>query len=65
MNSGRSGVLFDAGNVQDLIEKIESLYLNETNRKYIGDKAREYAVNHYSIEALGPKYIEYYQSLVQ
>lgn len=64
LNSGKSGVLFDAGNVQDLIEKIESLYLNETNRKYIGDKAREYAVNHYSIEALGPKYIEYYQSLV-
>jgi len=65
VNKGQSGVLFETGNVQDLIEKIESLYLNETDRKYIGGKARVYAVNNFSIEALGPKYIEYYQSLVQ
>ena len=65
VNKGQAGVLFDTGNVQDLIEKIESLYLNETGRRYIGDKARDYAVNNFSIEALGPKYIEYYQSLVQ
>ena len=63
VNKGQGGVLFDTGNVQDLIEKIESLYLNENDRKYIGVKARDYAVNNFSIEALGPKYIEYYQSL--
>ena len=65
VNKGQAGVLFETGNVHDLIEKIESLYLNETCRKHIGEKAREnYAVNHFSIEALSPKYIEYYQSLV-
>ena len=64
LNDGQCGTLFDTGNVKDLIEKIEFLYLNEILRKEMADKAREYAVNNYSIDALSPKYIEYYKSII-
>ena len=64
LNDGQCGTLFDTGNVKDLIEKIEFLYLNEILRKEMADKAREYAVNNYSINALSPKYIEYYKSII-
>jgi len=64
VNFGHAGMLFEVGNVEELFEKIESLYLDVSKRKSIGKKAREHVVKNYSMEALGPKYIEYYQSIM-
>ena len=64
VNMGNAGILFEVGNVEELFEKIESLYLDVSKRKSIGKKAREHVVKNYSMEALGPKYIEYYQSIM-
>ena len=63
VNNGKAGILFQPGNFEDLIEKIELLYLHDDNRISIGKKAREHVVNNFSIEVLGPTYIKYYQSL--
>ena len=64
LNDGKAGILFDPGNVEDLNDKIEFLYLNDSKRKYYAEKAREHVVNNYSIEILGPKYLSYYKSLI-
>tara|TARA_B100000945_G_C20399815_1_gene606724 strand:- start:202 stop:1392 length:1191 start_codon:yes stop_codon:yes gene_type:complete len=63
VNNGEAGILFQPGNFEDLTEKIELLYLNDYNKNNVGKKAREYVVKNFSLEVLGPKYINYYQSL--
>ena len=64
LNNGKAGILFKPGNIGDLTEKIEFLFLNDNKRKDYANKAREHVVNNYSIEVLGPKYEGYYQSLM-
>tara|TARA_B100000519_G_scaffold135943_1_gene117596 strand:+ start:2696 stop:3772 length:1077 start_codon:yes stop_codon:yes gene_type:complete len=64
VNMGHAGILFKVGNVEDLIDKIEFMYLNVSQRKSIGHKGRKHVVENYSMEALGQKYIEYYQSII-
>ena len=63
LNNGNAGILFEPGNFEDLIEKIEFLILNKNERKYLGKKARAHIFDNYSIEILEPKYIRYYKSL--
>jgi len=64
LGNGNNGLSFKPGNTEELFEKIEGLYIDEKKRIYLGSKARDYAVNNFSIEVLSPKYIEYYRSLL-
>ena len=63
-NYGDAGLLFEPGNVDQLTAKIELLYTNNDFREDIGKKARTYIMNYCSIESLKPKYIEFYQSIL-
>ena len=62
VDHGKAGVLFNPSDHNQLSEKIEELIQNKTMREDLGIKARKFAVDNYSFEALKPKYIEYYQS---
>ena len=64
LNHGKAGALFNPRDHNQLSEKIEELINNKTMREELGMKAREFAVDNYSIEALKPKYVEYYQSIM-
>ena len=65
LNNGNAGVLFSPGNELDLFEKIDTLYNNEIKRIGIGKKARKYVNDNFSINVLQPKYLGYYQSLIE
>ena len=65
LNNGNAGVLFSPGNELDLFEKIDTLYNNEIKRIGIGKKARKYVNDNFSINVLQPKYLGFYQSLIE
>ena len=64
VNHGNAGMLFSPGDVDDLYGKIKELYYDVGKRDALGKKARIFSVNNFSIEVLKPRYIEYYQSLL-
>ena len=47
-----------------IIPAIKELYYDGGKRDALGKKARIFSVNNFSIEVLKPRYIEYYQSLL-
>ena len=61
---GNAGLLFNPGDSLDLYEKLDHLIQNGNLRRELGIKARQFAKNNFSIDALKPKYIEYYQSIL-
>ena len=63
-NYGNAGLLFEPGNVDQLTGKIELLYASTDIREDFGRKARKYIVDYCSIDSLKPKYIEFYQSIL-
>ena len=65
LNNGNAGLLFTPGNEIDLFEKMDTLYIDEKKRIDIGKKARDYIKDNFSINVLRPKYLDYYQSLIQ
>ena len=64
LNYGNAGLLFEPGNVDDLYSNIEILYSDVSARNYYGKKARAYSLKNFSFQALGPRYDEFYRSLL-
>jgi glycosyltransferase involved in cell wall biosynthesis len=64
LDHGNAGTLFNPGDQFQLTEKIEELIQNKTMKEALGIKARDFAVDNFSVGALKPKYIEYYQSIL-
>ena len=63
LNNGIAGLLFNPGDVNDLTEKIITIYNNREHRDRLGKKARKFAVNQFSIDVLSKRYLEYYKSI--
>ena len=61
---GKAGLLFTPGHVEELEEKIESIYLKKVNVTEIEVHARNHILENFSIHALKEKYIQFYQSLL-
>jgi len=53
---GHVGYLVSQRDVAQLTEKLELLIYDKPLRKKLGHQAREYALNHYSVEKLGEKF---------
>ena len=62
MNYGDAGLLFEPGNVDQLTDIMEKLYLDNNLRKDFGVKARSFIHNYCSMETLKPKYLKFYES---
>ena len=65
LNFGNSGLLFPPGDVDSLSNQIEELYNDSEKIKALGEKARLFCKNNFSIELLKPRFMEYYQSLLK
>ena len=65
LNYGESGILFNPGDIDDLTEKIKLLYHDLKMRRLIGDSARLFCKNNFSMETLQPKYLAFYQSILK
>ena len=63
LNHGEAGILFESGNVDNLYEELISLINDKLKRKILGEKARLFAVNNFSMTVLKPIYLEFYKSL--
>lgn len=56
-----TGLLAEPGNIQDLAAKITLLIENPELRKVLGQQARAYAVESFSMDGQGEKYMEIYR----
>ena len=65
VNHGNSGILFRPGSIEDLTEKIKLLYNNSEKIRIIGEKARSFCRNNFSMEILQPKYLSFYRSILK
>ena len=65
LNYGESGILFNPGDIDDLTEKIKFLYHDLKMRRLIGENARLFCKNNFSMEILQPKYLAFYQSILK
>ncbi len=65
LDYGNSGILFRPGDIEDLSEKIKSLYNNKEKARIIGENARLFCRNNFSMEILQPKYLAFYQSILK
>lgn len=61
VKDGETGVLFEAGNVDALAEKIVALTKNEKNRKIIGETARSLMTVSHEWSVITTKYLEVYE----
>lgn len=59
-----NGYLIDAGNEDQLMRKIESLFNNRTLLESLGNQARAYARANFELEEKTAEYIELYRNLV-
>lgn len=58
IKDGENGFLVESGNSEAWIAKINELLSDDQFRKDFGEKARKYAVDHYSWEKIAKKYLE-------
>ena len=65
LDHGNSGILFRPGDIDDLSEKIKLLYNNTEKARIIGENARLFCRNNFSMEILQPKYLAFYQSILK
>jgi glycosyltransferase involved in cell wall biosynthesis len=59
----QNSVTIEAGNVEQLVQAIEGLYLDKTKREMIGKNARQFVEDNFDIRKIGEKYKEIYESL--
>ncbi len=64
IEDGKTGLLFKAGDAEDLAEKIRSLYLDPEQRKNLGQSARTHALHTFSVEEHVRKITDVYQKLL-
>lgn len=60
VNNGQTGVLVPAGNVSELKEAIETLLTDEELRKNLGNAAKEYANQNFSVSRVVEKHLQIY-----
>ncbi len=65
LDHGNSGILFRPGDIEDLSEKIKLIYNNTEKARIIGENARLFCKNNFSMEILQPKYLAFYQSILE
>ena len=61
---GSKGLLFDPDSIDDIINNMNKIMTNDTLRKDMSVKAREYAVNNLSIKPYANQYHKLYKKLV-
>jgi len=64
INNGNAGILFTPGNIEELAQKIENVYLKKIDISAIEINARKHILNNYSLNALKGKYIQFYNHLL-
>jgi N-acetyl-alpha-D-glucosaminyl L-malate synthase BshA len=64
VTDGETGCLSDIGNVEKMSDDAALLLKNEDMRREMGTRARESAISRYSTDLVIPKYIEFYESVL-
>ncbi len=64
VEDGKTGFLFEMGNVEELSQKIITLAKNKELRQTMGRRARQKAINEYSLEVHGRKLLALYEKLM-
>ena len=64
LGQGKCGVLISPNNTQQLAEAILHLALDPLERKNLGQRARQRAIDHYDLEVIGANYLDLYDKLV-
>lgn len=64
ITDGKTGVLFDAGNAEDLATQLRKLLEDEHYRLEIGRRARAYVIENHSLEIWARNIIEVYKSVL-
>ncbi|MBI1923524.1 glycosyltransferase [Candidatus Poribacteria bacterium] len=64
LDNGKVGLLFEAGNVNDLAEKITHLIGHVRYRQELGEKARRYTLEQRSWERIVPNYLKIYENVM-
>ena len=62
LDYGDAGILFEPGNIQDLILKIKKIYLKQIDIKLIENNARKFILNNFSFNILKSKYLDFYET---
>lgn len=65
INNGKTGLIFQSGDLVDLANKCLTLIKNEKDRKTLGERAREYIIKHRNWEKIVGKYLDIYDGLLQ
>lgn len=64
VDNGNTGLLFEAGDVNDLVRKTIILINNEKYRQELGEKARQYTLKKRSWENIVSRYLKIYESIL-
>lgn len=64
IRDGENGLLFQAGDIDDLTEKLLRLVEDSDLRKRMGEKARIAMVKNFSIDKIADKYVKLYRNLL-
>jgi N-acetyl-alpha-D-glucosaminyl L-malate synthase BshA len=64
INDGDTGYLSEVGNVEKMSEDTLRLLKDDEMRREMGRRARESAISRYSTELVIPKYIEFYEKVL-
>ena len=64
VTDGETGCLSDIGNVEKMSDDAALLLKDEDMRREMGTRARESAISRYSTDLVIPKYIEFYESVL-
>lgn len=65
IKDGENGFLVESGNADAYVSKISELLADDDFRKVFGEKARQYAVEHYSWDKIAKRYLEEIQKVVE
>jgi N-acetyl-alpha-D-glucosaminyl L-malate synthase BshA len=65
VTDGETGFLSEIGNVEKMSEDAARILSNDDLRREMGGKARKSAIARYSTELVIPKYIEFYERILQ
>lgn len=63
LDNGRAGLLFDAGDVEQLAGAMQSLLADPQRRQALGSAAREFTCEHYSFPRMLERYRQLYQQV--
>jgi L-malate glycosyltransferase len=61
---GKTGMVFESGNVEDLVEKLKFLIFDPEKRKEMGEQARIHAENMFSVEKMVKETEKLYKKII-